>query len=111
MVKRREHYQNETTGFIEPEAWLQYVSEKRKPDEFNLIKQAYSLAQLSGISQPTPTGESCLQQGLGVANILEQLDLDAETIASALVFPSVHYADLSLDDVAEQTTVRIAKLI
>jgi GTP pyrophosphokinase len=111
MVKLRENYQNEATGFIEPEIWLRHIGDKRKPHEHALIRQAYSLAQLSGSQHPTFTGESCLQQGLGIADILDQLELDVETIIAALIFPSVQYSDLSLDDIEEQLTTKVANLV
>lgn len=110
MVKLLEKYHDDATGLIIPEAWLQHVRSKRKAHEMDVIQRAFSLAQLSGTDHPTFTGESCLQQGISIAEILDQLDLDAESIAVALIYPCVQYADLNIDDVAEQLTTAIAKL-
>lgn len=111
MVKLRQKYHDEITGYIDPDLWLLHLREKRKAHEVDLIQHAFSLANLSGANHATMTGESCLQQGLAIADILEQLDLDPETIASALIYPCVQYAELSIDDVSEQLTTTIAKLV
>lgn len=74
-------------------------------------EHARTLAELSSEGHMTPTGESCLQAGLAMAKILSELEVDQETIAAALVYPAVIYANLSLDDVEEQLGKNIAHLV
>ncbi|MGE3919482.1 MAG: GTP diphosphokinase [Gammaproteobacteria bacterium] len=110
MVKKVRHYHHES-GYIDSTAWLAHLNTKRKPHEIDLIRRALTLAELSGAHQATLTGESCLQQGLAIADILEELDLDIDTIAAAIVYPAVHYADLHLEDISEQLNKTIARLV
>jgi GTP pyrophosphokinase len=76
-----------------------------------LVRRALTLAQLTGADHATPTGQSCLQKGLVMAKILAELQIDQETIAAALLYSCVRYADLSLEDVTEQLNSTIGKLI
>ena len=46
-----------------------------------------------------------------MADILADLEVDQETLTAAIIFVSVHYAELSLDDVEEQLGTNIAKLV
>ncbi len=98
-------------GSINLEAWLQHVVSKHDLKENDLIRQACTLAQVTGSEHAIPTGQSCLQQGLNMAEILAELNLDQETLAAAIVYSSVRYADLNIEDVAEQLGDAVAKLV
>lgn len=111
MVKIKESPHLAPDGSINLEAWLQYVASKCKTQDLHLIRHACVLSQLTGEEQPTLTGVSCLQQGLAMAEILLDLQLDNETIAAALVYNNVHYADLNLEDVREHLGEQVAKLV
>ena len=100
MVRVKEDQSPE--GQIDVEKWLQHVASKGYFQDLALIRNACSLAFLAGHDKATETAESCLQQGLAMADILVDLEIDQQTIAAAIIFGSVHYADLSLDDVGEQ---------
>ncbi len=63
------------------------------------------------LDHATETGESCLQQGLTMADLLADLEVDQETLAAAIIFESVHFAELSIEDVAEQLGNNIARLV
>ena len=81
------------------------------PINIELIQQAESLAKLTGENQATPYGESCLQQGLAMAEILNSLHVDSETLAASIVYSSAQYADLSLEDIEEHLGSNVTKLI
>lgn len=98
-------------GHIDVEEWLHQLGKKGYFQDLDLIRNACTLAQLAGSDQAIETGVSCLQQGLMIADILADLEVDQETLAAAIMFVCVHYADLSLDDVAEQLSPPIAKLV
>jgi GTP pyrophosphokinase len=93
---------------IDIENWLQQINPEQN---LELIQQAASLAQLAGETQATPYGESCLQQGLAMAEILNALHLDSETLAASIVYSSAQYADLSPEDIEEHLGGNVAKLI
>jgi len=111
MVKVKEQRHFLDNGEIDTESWLEYIASKQPHNDMRLLRNACILAQLAGQDQPTETGESCLQQGLAIAEILDDLDLDDETLAAAIIYESVLYGDLSLDDVEEQLGDSVAKLV
>jgi GTP pyrophosphokinase len=98
-------------GNIDVEKWLRQLGSKGYFQDLDLIRNACTLSQLACIDHATETGFSCLQQGLAMADILADLEVDQETLTASIIFVSVHYAELSLDDVDEQLGPQIAKLV
>lgn len=111
MVKVKENTPWLTEGSIDVELWLQQLGSKGYFQDLELLRSACTLSQLAGQDHATETGVSCLQQGLVMADILADLEVDQMTLAAAIIFESVHYAELSLDDVEEQLGHNIAKLV
>lgn len=111
MVKLREEFHSEQDHTIEANVWFQHVGENRNPQEINFLQQAYQLSLLSGEHVPTITGNSCIQEGLAIADILDNLGLDIDTIVAGMVYPSVRYAELSAEDITEHLGEKIAKLV
>ncbi|MDP3270162.1 MAG: GTP diphosphokinase [Legionella sp.] len=98
-------------GSIDVELWLHQLGAKGYLENLELIRNACTLSQLAGQDHATETGETCLQQGLAMADLLADLEVDQETLASAIIFENVHYAGLPLDVVEEQLGPNIAKLV
>lgn len=98
-------------GSIDLEKWLQNIAVKGYLQDLERIRNACTLSQLAGHNHATETGESCLRLGLAMADILADLEVDQETLVAAIIFESVHYAELSLEDVEEQLGSSIAKLV
>lgn len=96
---------------LTPHSWLQKISAELHPADYEIAKQAVSLAQLTNESNCPITGQSCLAQGLMIANILQQLHLDSKTIAAAILYNSVQYAGLTIEDVTKHLGSEVAKLI
>lgn len=111
MVKVKEPAMLLPDGSIDTEQWLQQLSAKSYFQDLALIRHALSLSQLAGGEQATETGASCFQQGLAMADILADLDVDQETLAAAVLFDTVHFSELSLADVAELLGESIARLV
>ncbi|MBA2711029.1 MAG: GTP diphosphokinase [Tatlockia sp.] len=111
MVKVKEHTPWLTENGIDVEQWLHQLGAKGYFQDLDLIRNACTLSQLAGGDHPTETGISCLQQGLVMADVLADLEVDQETLTAAIIFENVHYAELSLDDVEEQLGPNIAKLV
>lgn len=97
-------------GSINLESWLQHISQKYSLENITLLRQAVSLTRVAGEEHATPNGESCLHQGLTMAEILAELNPDAETLAAAIVYSSMRYAGLNLEDVTEHLGTKVAKL-
>ncbi len=98
-------------GSINLETWLYHIASKISDHDITMIRQAGALAQLTGSERAAPNGQACFQQGLVMAEILSELNVDDETLAAAIVYSCVRYADLNIEDVAEQLGSRVAKLI
>ncbi|QRN05119.1 GTP diphosphokinase [Legionella sp. MW5194] len=111
MVKVKESTPWLSDGSIDVEQWLHQLGSKGYFQDLAMIRNACTLSQLSGFEHATETGVSCLQQGLTMADILADLEVDQETLTAAIIFVSVHYAELSLDDLEEQLNPAIAKLV
>lgn len=110
MVKVKEKDYIQPDGTIDIQTWLHDVAERRMAS-VKLIGQACHLAQITGGDQALLTGKTCLQRGLNMAELLLELRVDQETIAAAILYNNVEYADLTLEDVAEQVGPGVAKLI
>lgn len=111
MVKVKEATSLLSNGNLDVEKWLHHLGGKGYFQDLDLIRNSCSLSQLAGMESATETGESCFQQGLAMADILADLEVDQETLAAAIIYESVHYADLSLDIVEEQLGANIARLV
>lgn len=111
MVKVKDNTSWSADGTIDLTLWMHQLSAKGYLDNLALIQHACTLSQLTGQDHATETGQSCLQQGLSMADLLADLEVDQETIAAAIIFENVHYAGLSIDDVEEQLGPNIAKLV
>ncbi len=111
MVKVRESRALLPDGSIDVEQWLHQIGSKGYFQDMEKIRGACSLSQIARHDHATETGISCLQQGIAVADILAEMEVDSETIAAAIIFESVHSAELSLEDVEEQLGATIAHLV
>ncbi len=111
MVKVKEQSHFLSDGRIDLDAWLAHLNQKKQYKDLSLIRSACLLAQIAGEDKPTESGESCLQQGLAMADILADLDLDQNTLAAAIVYDSVQYADLALEDIEDHLGKQVAKLV
>ncbi len=111
MVKVKEGLPLFPDGSIDVEQWLKTIGGKGYLQDLELLRNACSLSQLAGHDHATETGESCIQQGLVMADVLADLEVDQETLAAAIIFVSVHYAELSIEDVSEQLGPSVARLV
>ena len=111
MVKVREGRALLPDGSIDVSQWLHQVGSKGYFQDMEKIRSACALSQIARQDHATETGVSCLQQGLAVADVLADMEVDEDTIAAAIIFESVHSAELSLEDVEEQLGSTIARLV
>ncbi|GAB4391245.1 MAG: GTP diphosphokinase [Gammaproteobacteria bacterium] len=111
MVKTKQSEHVLSDGSVDLNAWLEHLREKRHIRNLQLIREACTLSNLAGAQRNTSYGITCLQQGLAIADILADLDLDQETLATAIVYPSVQYADLNLTDVHDHLGNRVHRLV
>ncbi|CAN5283804.1 GTP diphosphokinase [soil metagenome] len=111
MVKSVEKLHIANNGNINTDAWFEQLATRYNQQQVSLLRNAYSLAQVAAEDHLTQIHTPCLQQGLAMAEALFNMHMDADTLAAALLYPSVVYADLHLEDVIEQLNPNIAELI
>lgn len=110
MVKIKENAPVFEDGAIDVEKWLRELGIKGYYEDLNLIRSACVFSQCD-FQHTTETGLSCLKQGLSIADVLADLEVDQETIAAGIVYSSVLYGELALEDVEEQLGTSIAKMV
>lgn len=98
-------------GVVNIESWVKTFLADCHPDDVSLLRQAFSLAQLTGEDKKTPYKLSCFHEGLLIANVLLSLHLDREAIAAGLIYPCYRDADLSDEDLSEHLGPKVAHLV
>lgn len=93
------------------EQWLQQLFTQYPEAQNPLLRQAAALSQLTGADHATPIDQPCLQQGMHMADILSTLSVDQETLAAAMLYHCIRHTDLTVEDIAEQVSPTVAKLI
>jgi len=111
MVKVREGIALLSDGSIDVQKWLQHLGHRGYLQNMEKVRSACGLAQLAGQDHVTEAGISCLQQGLAMADVLADLEVGQDTLAAAILFESVHYAELSVEDIEEQLGKDVARLV
>lgn len=111
MVKVKVTPELRPDGQIDIDQWVNHLGNKGYLNDMELLRNTCQLSQLSGHDKATETGQSCLQQGLDMADSLSDLEVDVETLTAAIIYESVHYAELAIEDVEEQLGAPIAKLV
>ena len=111
MVKVKEGVALLPDGSIDVSRWLQQLGNRGYFQNMAHVRSACGLAQIAGHETVTEAGISCLQQGLAMADVLADLEVGQDTLAAAILFESVHYAELSLDDIEEQAGPAVARLV
>lgn len=118
MVKVREDRPLGLDGEIDIDAWVTRITELAQLEESSKIQiRKACLASCDAEHLPgdklTGWGEgySPYSAGLEMAEILAELQMDADTLAAAILYRSVREKKLSLDRVAEDFGEMVAKLI
>ncbi len=88
-------------------AKLKYMS----PDELIRVRQAYDLADQLHRGQKRSSGEDYITHPLAVADILADLNADADTIIAGLLHDVVEDCDYSPQKIEEQFGTRVMKLV
>lgn len=98
-------------GSINIDSWLNHFASKLTTQNLTQIRQACVFSQLTGENHATPNGLSCFQQGLVMAEILADLNVDTDTIIAALIYNNVRFCEVTVEDIKEQFNPEIAHLI
>jgi GTP pyrophosphokinase len=96
---------------LTPDRWLVKIRTELKPADYEIIRQAMALAQLENDGSTSLTNQSYLTQSLETAEILRELHLDSTTLAAAILYKSLPYTGLTIEDITEHLGQEVAKLI
>ncbi len=93
------------------EAWLARLCTERTPEEGALIRKALASAARAHQLQQRASGEPYVTHAMAVAEILATLQLDAETLAAAMLHDVVEDTELTLEDVHKEFGSAVASLV
>ncbi|MFP5505677.1 MAG: RelA/SpoT family protein, partial [Gammaproteobacteria bacterium] len=96
---------------VDTGAWLATLAGARPAAERAVIARALELAQRAHTGQQRHSGEPYLSHLLAVAEILNGLNLDYETIAAALLHDSVEDTEVTLAKLEEEFGSSVARLV
>ena len=109
MVHIRQPLPLNNDGSVDITAWMQSINIAKESTK--LIQNACHLASIAGEDHITDNKKNCFLQGLEIAEILTDLGMDTESITTAIIYSTVKYTDLTINDINEQLGHRISKLI
>jgi len=110
VVKIREKHTLLPNGTVDIEKWLERIQEERTEEQIQLIQKACTFAKHYEAVK-TPLGESCFHQGLVMAEILQDLGLDAVTLAAAVLFDVSQYAKIPLEKIKKELGLDVTLLV
>ncbi len=87
------------------------VADHLDPKGQQLVRKAYEKAAVAHTGQHRLSGEDYVNHPLEVAAILADLELDAETIAAALLHDTVEDTNLTADEVQKEFGPEVARLV
>lgn len=111
MVKQRKIELTLPDGSYNLEAVLHKLQKNHSDENKILIEKALTFAKEQGVNVFTSLGVSCLNQGINMALLLDSLGLDADTLASALCYPTFCYSNLSSERFSVEFNPTIAELL
>jgi GTP pyrophosphokinase len=98
-------------GRINLDKWLQYIKARHAITQTNLLEKSARLTQTASQGLTTFYGQSCLQQGLEMAEIILELRLDQAAAAAASINSSANDTHLTVEVIKEQLGEDVAQLI
>lgn len=111
MVARAETHTPATGQPPDLQAWLRLVTEGRDADGQQLVGQALECAREAHRGQVRASGEPYLVHCLAVAEIVHHLNLDAESVAAALLHDVVEDTAVTLEAVGRDFGESVAVLV
>ncbi len=92
-------------------AWFEALVARRPDSEAALLRRAFEFARAAHEGQARASGEPHLTHLLATTQTLADLNLDAETLAAAMLHDTVEDTSVTLDDIRKQFGERISVLV
>jgi GTP pyrophosphokinase len=96
---------------VDLDAWLPSVADQRSDAERELIGRAAELAVGAHQGQQRASGEPYVHHAMAVAGIVDELGLDAEAVAAALLHDVVEDTSIGIDTISEEFGPGVARLV
>ncbi|MBQ8468817.1 MAG: bifunctional (p)ppGpp synthetase/guanosine-3',5'-bis(diphosphate) 3'-pyrophosphohydrolase [Clostridia bacterium] len=93
------------------EDFLKYIREHYELYDGRLIEQAYKLAIIGHKNDKRLSGDDWIEHSAGVAMILAEMHMDAETVAAGLLHDVLDHTDLTAKDISEATNDNVDELV
>lgn len=97
-------------GRIDLDAWVRTTKKNYHIEDVTLIHNAAKLAEAASKGLTTFYGQSCLAQGLEIADIILYLKLDQEAVAASIIASTLQHTRLSTDSVIQELNENVARL-
>lgn len=91
--------------------WLEKIRLNRNSHELELIEKAVTLARQAHVERERPSAEPYLAHGVSVANILNGLHMDHESLAAAILHEVMEETDLTLERIKNCCGANVAHLV
>ena len=111
MVKIKDQPFFYNTEVLDLNNWYKHLFSKGYAKDISLLQAASNLSQLYGKDCATEVGISCFYQGLTMADILADMQVDQPTLAAALLFDCAHHGELTIDEISQTLGLETAKLV
>ncbi len=111
MVAMKHNLPRQTDGSVDLPLWLANSKALYHLKDIELIKKSAELAQQSSKGLTTFYGQPCIEQGLVMAEILLELQLDQESIAACIMMSTLEHTNIPNDMMAKNLNPDVLKLI
>lgn len=98
-------------GSINIDAWLGKIRDHYALPTYDTIEKALRLAIDASKGLTTFYGQSCVEQGIQMAEIILDLKLDQDAVAAAILTSTLTHTKIDLEKITEKTNARVSKLI
>jgi GTP pyrophosphokinase len=111
MVARAETHTPTSGQPLDVDNWLRLVTDGRSENGTQLIRRALDCAQQAHSGQMRASGESYLTHCLAVAEIVDHLNLDDESVVAALLHDVVEDTSVTLESIEADYGKSVAGLV
>ena len=96
---------------LRPNTLLDRITTSNQKKDLSLISKAWNFSEKSHLGQKRKSGENYFSHPLAVANILADLHMDAQTIATALLHDVVEDCNVSIKEIEKDFGKEISELV
>ncbi|MDR3492381.1 MAG: bifunctional (p)ppGpp synthetase/guanosine-3',5'-bis(diphosphate) 3'-pyrophosphohydrolase [Gammaproteobacteria bacterium] len=111
MVSLKKRFIYREDGSVDIESWLNKIKSSSHLNSVELITKTCQLAETTSKGLTTFYGQPCIEQGLEIAEIMLDLQMDQQAISAAIMISSIHHTALPLEKITEQLGNDVTKLI